>query len=89
MPDVKSGVETSEHKVAQSGSLWGNIATVLGLVITLGSTVAPVLGEGTKAGAIAGAVITLAGIVETTLVKLGYIKSRTEVKAAAALGGKK
>ena len=85
MADVTPGVETSEHKVAKSGSLWGSIATILGLVLTFGSSIILVLGEGSNIGVIAGAIVTAAGIAQKTLVQLGYIKSRAEVKVAASL----
>lgn len=85
MADVKEGVETSEKKVADSASRWGVIATVIGAVISIGSIAIPALGDGSRIGIIAGAIIALAGIVQKTLVSLGYIKSRTEVKVAALL----
>ena len=84
MSEVKVGEETSEKRVADNASRWGAIATVLGTVITIGSTVIPALGDGSKIGIIAGAIIALAGIVQKTLVSLGYIKSRADVKAAAS-----
>jgi len=86
MPDtVKPGADTSEHKVAKSANLWGSIATILGLILTFGSSLVPILGEGSNVGVIAGAVVTAAGIAQKTLVQLGYIKSRAEVKVAASL----
>ena len=84
--DVKAGEETSEKKVADSANIWGSIATVLGIVLSVGSTVLPSLGDGSKLGIIAGAIIALAGIVQKTLVSLGYIKSRADVKTAASYG---
>ncbi len=84
MPEVTAGVDTSEKKVADGASVWGSVATILGVVLSVGSTLLPSLGDGSKLGIIAGAIIALAGIVQKTLVSLGYIKSRTEVKAAAS-----
>lgn len=85
MADVKVGADTSEKKVADSANIWGSIATVLGIVLSVGSTVIPALGEGSRIGVIAGAIIAFAGIAQKTLVSLGYIKSRTDVKVAASL----
>ena len=84
MSEVTAGTGTSEKKVADKANLWGSIATVLGLIITIGSAVSPALSNGSNAGLIAGAAIAIAGIVQKTLVSLGYIKSRADVKAAAS-----
>lgn len=87
MPEeMKPGVETSESDVAKKTNIWGTVATILGLVLTLGSMLLPSLGSGTKIGVIAGAIIACAGIAQKTLVSLGYIKSRTDVKVAASIG---
>jgi len=80
---VTQGTETTEYKEAQSAKTWGIVATVLGLVITFGSTIAEACGADTRIGIIAGAVVTAAGIAHKTFVQLGYIKSRTDVKTAA------
>lgn len=81
---VKSGVSTSEYGQAKAGSLWGIIATILGILISVGGTVGEVVGANTKLAIIAGVVVSVAGAVQTTLVQLGYINSRTEVKKAAS-----
>jgi len=85
MAEVKEGEKTTELKVAQGEKVWGIIATVVGLLVTLGATVAEALGTEAKAGIIAGAVVAVAGIIQKTLVSLGYIKSRTDVKVASEL----
>ena len=82
--EVKAGEVTSEKKVADGANVWGSVATVIGAVISIGSMVLPALGDGSKFGILAGALIAVAGIVQKTLVSLGYIKSRTDVKAAAS-----
>ena len=84
MSEATSGKDTTEYEAAQSGSKWGILATVLGIVVTLGSIVAAAFGESTTAGIVAGTLVALAGIGQKTLVNLGYIKSRTDVKAAAS-----
>lgn len=84
MADVKPGEATTEYAAQKSGSLWGIIATVLGILITIGSVVAAGFGESTTGGIVAGAVVSLAGIIQKSLTDLGYIKSRADVKAAAS-----
>lgn len=85
MAEVKPGQMTSEFAAAQSGGVWGIVAMVLGLVVTFGDQILAALGHGTGSVAtIAGAVITVAGILLKTLTSLGYIKSRTDVKVASA-----
>lgn len=88
MADVKKGDKTSEHAVAVNASTWGGVATVFGLILSLGSTLLPVMGSNTRIGIIAGAVIALVGILQKTFVSLGYIKSRAEVKVAASAENK-
>lgn len=89
MTEIKTGVQTTEFKIAQNSSKWGAIAMVLGAVTTIGSTLLPALGANSKIGIMAGAVIAFAGIVQKTLVDLGYIKGRSDVKVAASLGENK
>ncbi len=87
MPEeVKAWTETSEKKVADKANAWGSIATILGIILSVGSTVVPALGDGSRVGILAGAVIAIAGIAQKTLVSLGYIKSRADIKAAASYG---
>lgn len=78
----KPGRDTSEHASERESSVWGIVATVLGFLITAGSTIASQLGQDATAGIIAGAVVAAAALAERTLVKLGYINSRTKVKEA-------
>jgi len=80
---VKQGSETTEYKETQNAKLWGTIATVLGLIMSLGSTVIEALGQDTRIGIIAGALVTVVGLSYKTLVQLGYIKSRTDIKTTA------
>lgn len=79
---VTPGEQTSEGKLAASSSTWSTIIMVLGVITSIGSQVLPSLGEGSKIGIIAGALIAVAGIVSKALVSMGYSASRAEVKAA-------
>lgn len=81
--ELKAGVETTEYAQAKSGSAWAIVATVLGLVTTIGSAALQHFGTESTAGIIAGAAIAVIGIVSKCFVDLGYIKSRTDVKVAA------
>lgn len=81
-PELPAGNESSEYAVAKSSSVWGVVGTVLGILITLGGTIATSLGADTKAAIIVGAFVTLAGVAQKTLTDLGYIGSRTKVKAS-------
>lgn len=87
--NIKPGKDTSEHAVEKSNSVWGIISTILGLVITFGGAVGEALGADTKYAVIVGAVIAVAGTIQKTLVSLGYIKSRTDVKKEAEKVGSK
>lgn len=82
---VKDGRMTSEYQEAKSASLWGIVAMVLGLILSVGTGLAEAFGGAeSTVGMIIGAVVAVAGLIQQTLVKLGYINSRTEVKKADA-----
>ena len=83
---VKDGKTTSEFEQAQSSKGWAVVSTVLGMVIASGSAVTEMLGMDNTVGIIVGAVIAVFGIIQRTLVDLGFIKSRTDVKVAVSLG---
>jgi hypothetical protein len=78
---VAPGSGTSEFKETKNANIWGVVAMVLGFLTTVGATVAEALGNDTKYAIVAGAVISVAGILQKTLVTLGYVKSRTELKS--------
>ena len=80
--EVTPGKETSEHAVAKSGSTWAIVAMVIGLLTTVGTSVAASFGADTKTGIIVGAVVAGLAIFQKTVTDLGYIKSRTDVKVA-------
>ena len=81
--NTKSGVETSEFKVAKSGSFWGIVSIVIGTLITVASIVAEIAGSDTKLGIVVGAVIGVVGGIQKLLTDRGYIESRTKVKIAS------
>jgi hypothetical protein len=78
------GAETSEYAVAQSVKVWSIVIAILGLVDSVGSSIAAGFGADTKASIIVGAVIAVAGVISKTLVSLGYSKARADVKVAIA-----
>lgn len=80
---VKPGDQTTEYRRARHAGVWGAVGLVLGGVITLvPSLVDLYLGQNASGSAaiLAGATVSLASLAYKTLVDLGYIKSRTEVK---------
>lgn len=83
--NVKEGLLTSEFERAKSAGVWGIVAIILGAVTTIGSVVIPTLDQHSTAGIIAGALLSVVGVIGKTLADLGYVKSRTEVKVAASL----
>lgn len=78
------GNATTEYVAAQASGYWGVVATVLGIIITVGSVAADSLGGGSPWGILAGSAVALAGIAQKTLASLGYIKARSDIKIAAA-----
>lgn len=74
------GKETTEYQVASSTGFWGVVATILGLIITAGSSVLEQVGQNTSEGIVVGGIVTVAGLITKLLVARGYIQSRTEVK---------
>lgn len=81
---LKSGELTSEYKAMRSATMGARLMWGLGLLGMIGASVAACFGVTTKIGAIAGAIASVAGIGAEVLVNLGYAKSRSDVKAAAA-----
>jgi len=85
MAEQKSGTETSEYTVAQQANFWGVVGLVLGGLVTFGDQIVAALwGKDVTSPAyvIGGACIACASIAYKTLVSLGYIKARSEVKTA-------
>lgn len=82
---LKPGTQTSEYAVARSNNWISILVSVVGLITAAGSAVVEAIGTDSKIGIVVGAILAVLGIVTKTLTDLGYIKSRTEVKAAALL----
>ena len=85
MPDttVTPGEKTSEHAAMRESSFIGKVLVVLGLLVTVGGSIAPLLGKESDLAIIVGAVLMIAGALEDMFLKLGYTKSRSIVKASA------
>lgn len=86
MAEIKNGRETSEYEQAKSAGVMGWVALILGVLTTQGALLLEKISaghEGATWAIVAGAVVAFAGLVQTTLAKLGYIKSRSDVKVAA------
>jgi hypothetical protein len=80
---MKPGVDTTEYTEAKSAGKWALVMQIIGLLITIGSSVAQALGSEATAGIIVGAVVAALALFKETVVKLGYINSRTSVKVGA------
>lgn len=80
VPSPSTGRGTSEFGVAQSAGFWSVVAAVLGGITVIGSAILEQVGTGSVVGIIVGGVVAVVGVVTRTLVALGYIKSRTELK---------
>lgn len=84
---ARPGASTTEYAQVRTGNVWAIIAVVLGVIVMVASSLVQTQGD-TTIGILAGAALSIAGVVESTLVKLGYIKARREVKKAALMNGK-
>jgi hypothetical protein len=80
MPSIKSGKATTEYKEARTAGILGMVTAVCGLIISIGAGIAESFGVDTKTGIVVGGLVTVAGVIQKTLVTLGYVKSRTDVK---------
>ena len=89
--EVKPGNQTSEYGLAQKAGIWGVVGLILGFVVQIGPSIMDqVFGTDTQSIGyiIAGCIMQVASIAYKLFVDLGYIKSRTDVKAAATFGTK-
>jgi len=78
---ASEGKETSEFGLAKYGSWTGIAATLLGMAVAIGAGATDVVtGYNETAGIVVGGLVSVLGIVQATLLRLGYIKSRTAVK---------
>ena len=78
--NIIPGKETSEYAVASSNSVWGIVATILGMIMTFGGAIAEGCGVDTKGAIIAGACVAISGQLLKLFSGLGFIKSRTDIK---------
>ena len=85
---IKEGRSTTEYATAKSAKVWGIVGMLLGGLVAFGpkllEALSGTIGESSPAYAIAGACIATAALMCKTLAELGYIKSRTDTKVAAA-----
>ena len=83
---VTPGKDTTEYEQAKSAKVWAIVSVILGLVCEVGGALMATLTEAGTAGTVViiiGAVIQGLALLQKTLVDLGYINSRTQVKVAA------
>ncbi len=77
---IKPGNETTEYARAKSATWLAYVGLALASLLSYGPDVLGWLPESGPGAPVLAAVIAVAGIVQKTLVDLGYIRSRTEVK---------
>jgi len=83
---VVPGKDTTEYEQTKSAKVWAIVGVILGILCEVGGAVLMSLQESGTTGLviiIGGAVLQVAAIAQKTLVDLGYINSRTQVKVAA------
>lgn len=88
---VTPGKDTTEYEQTKSAKVWAIIGVVLGLLCEAGGAVMVSLQESGTAGTVViaiGAVLQVMAIAQKTLVDLGYINSRTQVKVEAEKAAK-
>jgi len=83
--NVKPGEQTTELKEASSAKVWAIIGVVLGFLLEVGGGVVNSLDMSGNALILSGAILQAISLFRATLVQLGYIKSRENVKVAAEL----
>ena len=88
---TNEGRDTSEFKAAKSSSIMGIVAMVLGFIISmLGPLVENMSnpdGNNPLWIIIVDGVVSVAGIIQKTLVDNGYINSRTAIKVTSLKNG--
>jgi len=83
---VKPGKDTTEYEQTKSAKVWAIVGVILGVVLEVGGALMTTLTEAGTAGVtviIVGAVLQTLAVAQKALVDLGYINSRTQIKAAA------
>ena len=81
---VKEGKDTTELAETQASGRWAIVMRIAGIVMAVAGYAQGFLGEENIWAIVAGIVLAVAGDIKDGLVKMKYIKSRTDVKTAAA-----
>jgi len=84
---LRDGKETSEFKEVQQANVMQYVGLVFGLVLAYGPQLLGMVDSTSTVAVIGGAAIAVVTAINAALVKLGYIKARTELKSAPFLGG--
>lgn len=84
---VKPGIQTTEYQISKAAGFMGNLGVILGGVVAFIPKIMELLGgvvdENSITYIVMGGVLATVSVIYKTLVDLGYINSRTEVKATA------
>jgi len=79
----KDGIKTSEYATAKSHGWVAYAVMAIGLIIAFSSQITGAV-EGTAAATWVGGVLTAIAFAGKTLTSLGYMRTRADVKRAAA-----
>ena len=80
---VTPGNQTSEYKVAKSAAILNILGLLVGAILSIGTPLVNSASPNTKYAIIGGCIIGLASVVNKTLIALGYVKGRSDVKVEA------
>lgn len=81
-PVITPGKYTTEYAVAQSANVWSSVGMIMGVLITVLSTVVPMAPANSKWAIIGGATLAVVSQIYDAFVKAGYIKGRIDLKMA-------
>lgn len=85
---LRPGNETSEFKMARTGSIVGIIAMLIGAITSILPGLMEGMAQDGKIFAICGVILAVAGLVTKVMVTLGYQKGRENIKVPLAQASK-
>ena len=86
MSAIRPGVETSEFKMAKSSGIWSAVMIVVGLVAAIAACLVDIPNLPPVVSTVAGAAVTISGIITKAWTSIHYNHGRALVKSAAEGG---
>ena len=83
MAAIRPGVETSEFKMAKSSGIWSAVMIVVGLVAAIAACLVDIPNLPPVVSTVAGAAVTISGIITKAWTAIHYGDGRALVKSAA------